>query len=316
MPQEVPPPGPVPTYAPPAWYQDPSDSGLLQYWDGYAWTPHLLQGANTGTSAPSPSTAAYPSAPPRNEAPTRDVDERAAPSASDPGTPHAEGASRLSAKTEAPEATYAWLIACCPLIWVLIDVTVYEAGSLAAQLLGYGLSLLLPLSFAALDARTLTRSGVPMSVLWGLFLLPGHLIVRTRRASSTWAIPVMWLVLTVLYAVVWMPFLIERYEDQPDRDSGWFVGGDPFADYGCSDLADDAVTMSEDEDGLYTLLKVRNPRVVEDNRETYELPNGTGESLVLLCRGTGVWDDGDVTPIRLKLSVDAGGDSWVSYEAL
>jgi hypothetical protein len=86
------------------------------------------------------------------------------------------------------------------------------------------------------------------------------------------------------------------------------------AGYGCDELADEAVRISEEEDGFFTLLKVREPRIVKDNRETYTLPTGDAEAVILVCDGTGVWNDGDKTGVRLKWTVDADGDEWVFYE--
>jgi hypothetical protein len=55
--------------------------------------------------------------------------------------------------------------------------------------------------------------------------------------------------------------------------------------------------------------------VITDNRETYSLPSGDDEALVLKCKGTGVWSDGSKSPVVLRSTVDSDGDNWVSYEA-
>ena len=86
--------------------------------------------------------------------------------------------------------------------------------------------------------------------------------------------------------------------------------------YGCDELADEAVRISEEGDGFLTLLKVRDPETVEDNRETYTLPSGDDEELILKCEGTGVWSSGDKSPVSLKWTVDADGDEWVLYKPM
>jgi hypothetical protein len=83
----------------------------------------------------------------------------------------------------------------------------------------------------------------------------------------------------------------------------------------CDELADEAVRISSESNDSSKLLKVREPAVVSDNRDTYKKPTGTGEALVLSCSGTGVWSDGgDNSKVVLKLTVDADGESYVAYE--
>ena len=87
--------------------------------------------------------------------------------------------------------------------------------------------------------------------------------------------------------------------------------------YDCADLASEAVDSSSDgKDDQSELLKVRNPRVVKDNRKTWMAPTGDGEALILSCKGTGVWSDIDPSPVLLKLTVDSDGDQWIQWEGL
>jgi hypothetical protein len=62
------------------------------------------------------------------------------------------------------------------------------------------------------------------------------------------------------------------------------------------------------------LLKVRNPRVVTDNRDTYATPSGNGEELILECKGRGVWSDGSYSPVAVRYSIDSDGEVWYQYE--
>lgn len=93
------------------------------------------------------------------------------------------------------------------------------------------------------------------------------------------------------------------------------AGGSGVADAiktDCADLAQESVAISQ-ESGDVELLKVRDFSVAEDNRTGFTKPS-SGESLVLACTGTGVWSDGGpASTVRLELTVDSDGDSFVSY---
>lgn len=75
-------------------------------------------------------------------------------------------------------------------------------------------------------------------------------------------------------------------EDSTSGELSWL-------DYDCDDLATETETLGANAAG-YELLKVRKPTVVKDNRLTYDVPNGAGQSLILRCDGTGVFNSGDV----------------------
>lgn len=81
----------------------------------------------------------------------------------------------------------------------------------------------------------------------------------------------------------------------------------------CDDLANEAVKISEKED--VQLLKVRAPKVKKDNRKGFAKPTGDNAAVALSCAGTGVWSDGENSPVLLSLEVDADGDQFVYYEA-
>ncbi|MBM7505849.1 DUF2510 domain-containing protein [Agromyces aurantiacus] len=40
----------------PGWYGDPTDGGLLRYWDGSGWTPHTTARSNGGADSHPPAT--------------------------------------------------------------------------------------------------------------------------------------------------------------------------------------------------------------------------------------------------------------------
>jgi hypothetical protein len=85
---------------------------------------------------------------------------------------------------------------------------------------------------------------------------------------------------------------------------------------GCKDLAKRSAKISQDQANGITLLKVRGLKVVKDHRESYRLPKGDGEALLLSCTGTGVWSDITKSPVRLKWTVDADGDDFIEYQPI
>lgn len=97
-------------------------------------------------------------------------------------------------------------------------------------------------------------------------------------------------------------------------DLGEALNESDVAGYSCEDLATEAVDVSVTQDAAVELLKVRQPRVVKDRRETYKLPTGSAEALILSCTGTGVWSDGTKSPVVLEYTVDSDGDTWVAYK--
>jgi hypothetical protein len=265
---------------------------MLRYWNGAAWTDHRMPSMKT------PDTGA-PSQPPTPPPPSGGV--TAAPPAK-PGMP------------------FAWALACTPIIWLLLDVVILQFGGSFDSPLSTLAALAVNTVLVVLDSRALSKAGVRLSPWWGILLLPVYLVLRTKRAHSTIAVPLLWLALVVGYGAATYPVLnpVNEASASPSSRTTNNVGldswSDPLAGYTCQDLSAEAVRISaEDNNALVTLLKVRIPRLVEDNISTYALPTGGGETLVLACAGTGVWSDGTSTKVRMKLTVDADGDSWVFY---
>lgn len=81
----------------------------------------------------------------------------------------------------------------------------------------------------------------------------------------------------------------------------------------CQQLAAEAAAVSAGDP--IELLKVRELQEEFRRRFNYDPPEGADETLLLSCTGTGVWSDGQRTPVEVRLTVDADGDRFVWYEA-
>jgi hypothetical protein len=89
------------------------------------------------------------------------------------------------------------------------------------------------------------------------------------------------------------------------------------SDDACKTAAREAVRISVDQAAAITLLKVRGLEVLKDNRSTVQPPTGTAEATVLVCKGVGVWSDGDsTTPVRIKVTVDSDSEVFIYYKAV
>lgn len=153
------------------WYPDPQGPGMLRYWDGRAWTGHQV---------PRSEQSAQPGGPP------------SAPTSSSPSSPDSPSSLDSPTETATPSSTYAWLLAATPII--LLAVNAVLALLIPGDTPGVGssvaLGLVIGLVFA--DSQVLERAGVRVSKWWGVLLLPVYLILRTKRARSTAAIPLTW----------------------------------------------------------------------------------------------------------------------------
>lgn len=97
-------------------------------------------------------------------------------------------------------------------------------------------------------------------------------------------------------------------------DADFPLGDSDAADnYDCDDLASEAVRISAEDDGLITLLKVRNPTIVKDNRYTFSTPSGDEDNLILSCDGSGVWSTGETVDVVMRLTIDSDGDQFVYF---
>jgi hypothetical protein len=108
-------------------------------------------------------------------------------------------------------------------------------------------------------------------------------------------------------------------EETPDEGVEEEAPAETGSDVTCGELADEAVRISEEQSeqsqGLL-LIKVRQPKIVKDKRKSYKLPKGDKEAVILVCRGAGVWSDGESRDVRLKLTIDADGDQFVEFKPI
>lgn len=80
----------------------------------------------------------------------------------------------------------------------------------------------------------------------------------------------------------------------------------------CQVIAERAVEISQGEKP--ELVKVHKPKVKVDHTTTYKKPTGDKAALVMSCSGTAVWSSGATSPVLLRYTVDADGDTFVSYK--
>jgi hypothetical protein len=203
---------------------------------------------------------------------------------------------------------YAWALALTPVAWLLVDVAMLLLGIDGVAVTASNAAFLgLNLALAKGDSAALEASGVRVSAWWGFFLVPVYLILRTVRARSTAAVPILWFVLVAVYVVA----LFAMPPTAAQQRDAW---AESVASYGCEELTDEAITMSQDGKERLALSDIRNARVVEDNTATFELPSAGDEVMVLACRGLGVWaDDGTTSRLRLELTLNSEGEAWIAF---
>lgn len=134
--------------------------------------------------------------------------------------------------------------------------------------------------------------------------------------------PALGCILLSLLVMVVGYYVIQSLDDDPDDAAAESLAVDAGDDApaasseeACEAAADQAVQISADQGAAIALLKVRGLEVIKDNRSTVALPSGSDEATVLLCRGVGVWSDGDsATPVRIRVSVDADNELFIYYE--
>lgn len=95
--------------------------------------------------------------------------------------------------------SFAWTLAFVPLIFILLDVVLLQAGVSPST----GLALLLPVAIntglAAADSVRLKSLGYRVSTVLAVFILPAYLIERSRKLGGLWAIPIIWFVTFLMY---------------------------------------------------------------------------------------------------------------------
>lgn len=93
------------------------------------------------------------------------------------------------ARPDKDDTSLAWVLALIPALWLPVDYFVPAvANERPAILIGIAVSTLL----IYLDKRRLRERGVESAWLISYLLIPLYLIIRTRRAGSSMAIPIVW----------------------------------------------------------------------------------------------------------------------------
>jgi hypothetical protein len=79
-----------------------------------------------------------------------------------------------------------------------------------------------------------------------------------------------------------------------------------YADLTCEDVAVDAVAMSKEDAGAkgIPLVTITDTTMTADLRDGLTVPEGTDETLMLTCAGTGTWQDGVQTPVTVDVYID------------
>lgn len=102
---------------------------------------------------------------------------------------------------------YFLLLAIAPVWWLIADILFYRLGGDEALPAANVATVFVMVVLVLLDSRALAKLGVRVSPWWGVLLIPPYLVVRTRRAQSTWALPITWLILVVVYLIAYAPIL-------------------------------------------------------------------------------------------------------------
>ncbi|GAB3935687.1 hypothetical protein ACFVWG_13715 [Kribbella sp. NPDC058245] len=106
------------------------------------------------------------------------------------------------ARRTTPAPVTALFLALLPVTWVAFDVLALELFGASDSAMGSLLfATLLSWAVVGADSAALRRAGVQVSAWWGILLLPVYLILRTRRARSSLAVPAVFFALAVAYLV-------------------------------------------------------------------------------------------------------------------
>ena len=135
-----------------------------------------------------------------------------------------------------------------------------------------------------------------------IFLPWIYVFVRQRRAHQDTTPAVAYLVTTG----AWLVAAIAVYQQMPSALTGRVA---------CDELARNAIRVSEESNrgtGAPTLVSVMDLAVETDNQG--KPPSGPRRTL-LVCTGTGYFDDTQEIPLRLELWANSNGEPFVEYSA-
>lgn len=140
----------------------------------------------------------------------------AVPGAPAPPPPGAYGSGQPPAPWAAapakPDPTFAWTLAFAPLLIAFVPLVIPNLSDYDGVMAAIALNVVLWL----FDRNRLAKAGININSAWVL-LVPGYLIVRTIRAHSTPAIPVVWFV--TFFASFAVPVLIPAAAGPVTMDS-------------------------------------------------------------------------------------------------
>ena len=129
-----------------------------------------------------------------------------------------------------------------------------------------------------------------------------YLFIRQHRARQDISPAVAYLITTG----IWLVLVLAIYQQMPSAVTGRVT---------CEELAKNVIRVSEESSrGAWEpfLLSVTNTSVETNNQA--KPPSGSRRTL-LVCTGTGLFDDGQKVPIRMELWADSNGDAFVEYSA-
>jgi Domain of unknown function (DUF4333) len=95
--------------------------------------------------------------------------------------------------------TFAWLLACAPISFILLDVLMLSAGLSPSGVVAFVIAVAINSWLGVLDIRRLAAVGIKVSPLLPMLVVPVYLIIRTVKAKSIWVIPVLWFVTILVY---------------------------------------------------------------------------------------------------------------------
>jgi len=161
---------------PAGWYEDPSDSSQVRWWNGIAWTDHTQEkpDAAAGETATLEETFTAPSA------------------------------SRVANRIRSTSTAESWVVSFSPILLAAALLTagwawLYVAPNILFVVAALVLCYVVVVVFAFLDRRKLTAWKHTPPAAFGAFLTaPIYLLLRGLRLKNSWGQLVGWLLLTAL----------------------------------------------------------------------------------------------------------------------